>query len=328
MARLVPPMTAVIPAPRVGAGLLCTIGVVTLLFTGRADRAPAGTIVAALNLLMLFSVSACGEQRACCSLRRRAHHTGILRDGPKSGARTASKRSAMAEKDTEFQGEWVLLAGGMGSIGGALAERFSALGARLVMIYLSEASIYRFREDHPRPAKDAYFVRLHGLEPERVVSDLAPAVLARGEPNIFINVVGGLMEEAGTGRGTSDGLARNYQAALELGNCAVTCMQAGGGHIVAVGGEFAQTSGAPADTLQRVLSAHTATLALSALTHRINVNAVLPGLVDTPRNRLQFAEQPENAWVRLEDMVHVVEFLCSQRARAITGQTFSLTGWV
>jgi hypothetical protein len=31
--------------------------------------------------------------------------------------------------------------------------------------------------------------------------------------------------------------------------------------------------------------------------------------------------------VQLDDLVHVVEFLCSGRARAITGQTLSLSGW-
>ncbi|MBI3991818.1 MAG: SDR family oxidoreductase [Candidatus Lambdaproteobacteria bacterium] len=233
----------------------------------------------------------------------------------------------MAQKDTEFHDKRVVLAGGMGGIGGALAERFAALGARLVIIYLSEASIYSFREDHPRAARVAYFVRLHGLTPERMASDLAPAIRAQGDPNLFINVVGELMEEAAAGRSAPERLAGNYQAALELGACAVTCMETAGGHIVAVGHESAQTGGAPADMLQRMLSAHTAALALSALSHRINVNAVLPGLIDTPRNRMQFADRPQSAWVQLDDVLHVVQFLCSEGARAITGQTLSLSGW-
>ena len=51
----------------------------------------------------------------------------------------------------------------------------------------------------------------------------------------------------------------------------------------------------------------------------VNVNAVLPSLIDTPRNRADMPGADFSTWVAPEDLAEVVCFLASDAARAVHG---------
>ena len=70
------------------------------------------------------------------------------------------------------------------------------------------------------------------------------------------------------------------------------------------------------------------TESLSAeLKHRgINVNAVLPSMIDTPRNRADMPDADPSRWVSPEDLGNVICFLGSDAARAIHGALLPVAG--
>ena len=51
----------------------------------------------------------------------------------------------------------------------------------------------------------------------------------------------------------------------------------------------------------------------------INVNAVLPSLIDTPRNRADMPGADYARWLKPEDLANVMCFLGSDAARAVHG---------
>jgi len=51
----------------------------------------------------------------------------------------------------------------------------------------------------------------------------------------------------------------------------------------------------------------------------INVNAVLPSLIDTPRNRADMPDADFSKWLAPEDLANVICFLASDAARAVHG---------
>jgi NAD(P)-dependent dehydrogenase (short-subunit alcohol dehydrogenase family) len=51
----------------------------------------------------------------------------------------------------------------------------------------------------------------------------------------------------------------------------------------------------------------------------INVNAVLPSLIDTPRNRADMPGADYARWLKPEDLANVMCFLASDAARAVHG---------
>ena len=59
---------------------------------------------------------------------------------------------------------------------------------------------------------------------------------------------------------------------------------------------------------------------------RITVNAVLPGTIDTPRNRLDMPKADFGRWVLPEQIARVIVFLASEDAGAITGASIPVFG--
>jgi NAD(P)-dependent dehydrogenase (short-subunit alcohol dehydrogenase family) len=58
----------------------------------------------------------------------------------------------------------------------------------------------------------------------------------------------------------------------------------------------------------------------------ITVNAVLPGIIDTPQNRADMPNADTSRWVQPADIAEVVLFLASPQARSITGALIPVTG--
>jgi NAD(P)-dependent dehydrogenase (short-subunit alcohol dehydrogenase family) len=58
----------------------------------------------------------------------------------------------------------------------------------------------------------------------------------------------------------------------------------------------------------------------------INVNCILPGTIDTPRNRQDMPDADFDKWVAPEAIADVLLFLASDSARAITGASIPVYG--
>jgi NAD(P)-dependent dehydrogenase (short-subunit alcohol dehydrogenase family) len=60
--------------------------------------------------------------------------------------------------------------------------------------------------------------------------------------------------------------------------------------------------------------------------HGINVNAVLPSILDTPTNRADMPDADHSKWVDPADLAHVICFLGSDAACAVHGALVPVTG--
>ena len=58
----------------------------------------------------------------------------------------------------------------------------------------------------------------------------------------------------------------------------------------------------------------------------INVNCVLPTIIDTPENRADMPDADPARWVAPQDLANVIAFLASDAARAIHGAALPVTG--
>ena len=70
----------------------------------------------------------------------------------------------------------------------------------------------------------------------------------------------------------------------------------------------------------------TETLAKELRESGINVNAVLPSIIDTPANRAAMADADFGRWVDPQDLAEAICFLGSERARAIHGALLPVAG--
>jgi NAD(P)-dependent dehydrogenase (short-subunit alcohol dehydrogenase family) len=72
----------------------------------------------------------------------------------------------------------------------------------------------------------------------------------------------------------------------------------------------------------------TESLAEELKEHGIRVNAVLPSIIDTPRNRADMPNADHSRWVRPEALAEAVMFLASDAASAVTGAALPVSGRV
>jgi NAD(P)-dependent dehydrogenase (short-subunit alcohol dehydrogenase family) len=61
-------------------------------------------------------------------------------------------------------------------------------------------------------------------------------------------------------------------------------------------------------------------------TKGINVNCVMPSIIDTPENRSAMPEADPTNWVSPEKLANVILFLCSEEASAVHGACVPVVG--
>ncbi len=68
------------------------------------------------------------------------------------------------------------------------------------------------------------------------------------------------------------------------------------------------------------------TLAEELRSTKINVNAVLPTIIDTPANREAMPDADTSAWVSTQDLASVIYSLTQPESRAVTGSLIPVSG--
>ena len=230
-----------------------------------------------------------------------------------------------------FTGRHVLITGAAGNLGRAVAQAFAAQGAALVLADLKpEALQATFGAESARQR----FLGVNLLERDAVAAAVGGVLARIGRIDVLCHLAGGFrMGEAvhETSSATWDWLLDlNARTLLHAAGAVVPHMlAAGGGRIVTVGAYSARQGLA-------AMGAYTAakasvirlTEAMSAELREknINVNCVLPTVLDTPQNRAAMPDTDPARWVAPADLAQVIVFLASDAARAVHGAALPVTG--
>jgi NAD(P)-dependent dehydrogenase (short-subunit alcohol dehydrogenase family) len=220
----------------------------------------------------------------------------------------------------------IVVTGGFGVLGRAVAEAALEAGASVAV---------PGREQTDKiPARDRLMV-LGGVD----LTDFAAAkqaidaVAARfGKIDGLANVAGGfLWQTLGDGdlSGWTDLFRMNLLTAVAATKAALPHLRASHGAIVNVGSAPAKKAGAGmgayAASKAGVLRL-TESLAEEEKKAGVRVNAVLPTIIDTPRNRADMPKADFSRWVKPEDIAKAILFLLSDDAMAITGAELLISG--
>jgi NAD(P)-dependent dehydrogenase (short-subunit alcohol dehydrogenase family) len=117
---------------------------------------------------------------------------------------------------------------------------------------------------------------------------------------------------------------------------AVTATKAALPHLRATQGAIVNVGSAPAKKAGAGMGAYAASKAgVLRLTESVaeeeknagvRVNAVLPTIIDTPRNRADMPKADFSRWVKPDDIAKAILFLLSDSAAAITGAELLISG--
>jgi len=230
-----------------------------------------------------------------------------------------------------FEHQTVMVTGAAGNLGKAVAAAFAGQGARLVLL---DRQIDSLRAAFGDEEENRLFLATDLLKGQQVAAALTAAVERFGRINVLCNLAGGFrMGDAvhETADSTWDFMLDiNVRTLLNMVRAVVPHMlERGGGKIVNVGAFSAQKGmanmGAYCASKSSVIRL-TEAMAAELRTQNINVNCVLPTIIDTPENRAAMPAADPLRWVAPKDLASVIVFLASDAARAIHGAALPVTG--
>lgn len=219
---------------------------------------------------------------------------------------------------SDFTGKRVLVTGAAGVAGRAVAGAFHDAGATVTGVDI-------VADDAPWRTLVADLIDPQGAR---------SAVAQAGAIDVLANIAGGFTmgdDVAGTSDETWDFMMNlNARTVLNMCRAAVPGMvQNGTGKIVNVGARGALRGAAAMGAYiasKSVVIRLTETLADELKHQGVNVNCILPSIIDTPRNRADMPKAKFEQWVSADDIAGVVLFLASPAADAIHGASIPVEG--
>jgi NAD(P)-dependent dehydrogenase (short-subunit alcohol dehydrogenase family) len=228
-----------------------------------------------------------------------------------------------------LSGKVLVITGGDGALGQAVAATLSSYGARPAVIAHSSAP------PQAQPSGTLHYGGVDLTQEDAARSTMARIAKDAGRMDGLINVAGGFRWEKIAG-----GSLASWEAmyALNLRTVVVSCQaalphlpQSGGGRIVNVGSMAALNAGVGMGAYaasKAGVAKLTEVLAAELKDKRITVNAILPSILDTAKNRLDMPQADFSRWVTLNEAAEVIAFLVSDASRAVTGALIPVVGRV
>jgi NAD(P)-dependent dehydrogenase (short-subunit alcohol dehydrogenase family) len=225
----------------------------------------------------------------------------------------------------------VVITGAAGVLGAAVAQAFAAAGAKLALIDRAAPS-QGLPEAIGRSNRFIDGIDLTDPAEARRAMDTAASGL--GGIDVLVNIAGGFRWETVTDGSleTWDFLyAINLKTAVCACKAALAHLPADGGRIVNVGAAATAKAGAGMGAYaasKAGVAKLTEALAEELKDKGVNVNAVLPTIIDTPANRADMPKAEFARWVDPQALADVILFLSSHASRAITGASILVAGRV
>ncbi len=225
----------------------------------------------------------------------------------------------------------VLVTGGTGALGNSVVRAFLDSGARVISTYVIEEEAILFRKEFFEYQKQVDLQRCD-VRRSAEVEDLLQSIQPR-HLRAVVNLAGGYQW---THLADADNKVLETLLDLNLRTTFTVCRAiapvfkaAGDGAIVNVAARAAikgeAGNGVYGATKAGVL-ALTQSLSEELKGHGINVNAVLPSIIDTPANRIKMPKSDPNKWVDPGDLAKVIVFLASREAKSIHGAAVPVYG--
>jgi NAD(P)-dependent dehydrogenase (short-subunit alcohol dehydrogenase family) len=224
----------------------------------------------------------------------------------------------------------VIVTGAAGNLGKAVAHAFADRGANLVLVDLERKSLERaFEAENERRS----FVSADLLETAGAASVAQAAIARFGRIDVLCNIAGGFR----MGEMVHETSDENWNFLFDLNARTVLhtvravvphMLSAGGGKIVNVGAFAAQKGAARMGAYtasKATVIRMTEAMAAELREKNINVNCVLPTIIDTPENRAAMPKADPAKWVAPSDLANVIVFLASDAARAVHGAAVPVT---
>ena len=233
----------------------------------------------------------------------------------------------------DFSGKVVLVTGSSGGLGTEVAHAFLKAGASVVLTYYSSESLQSLQKICGM-AKNTFLLRGDFTKEDDVKILVSEAVKRFGKIDVLANVIGGYA--AGKPVTAIDEkewdhmMNINLKTAFLLSKHVVAQMvkQSSGKviHVSARSGLRGVGSDAAYVASKSGVIRLVESLSEEVKSKGININCIMPSIIDTEENRKAMPSADHAKWVKPADIAKVILFLASDDARPINGAAIPVYG--
>ena len=224
----------------------------------------------------------------------------------------------------------IVVTGGTGGLGLGVCRVLQETGRRLVVTWVLERELERARGVL---GPDADLRRVDVTDPGEVAA-LADDLEAGEGTWALAHLVGGYHDNDPVAPLDLEAWDRQFElnvrgAAVAMRAFLPGMVRRGGGRVVAVSSRAALRPFAGASAYAASKAALIALVAAASeeVKHDgVTVNCILPSVIDTPANRAAQGDADHSRWVKPEEIGHVIRFLISPEASAVTGAALPVYG--
>ncbi len=228
----------------------------------------------------------------------------------------------------------VLITGGTGILGSAVTKAYLIQGDNVAVTYLFDNEVERFKKYNPELSEDVTFIYANVTEEADVNKTIQTFITEFGHLDILVNIVGGFVG----GIPTADLEEDRWDFIMNLNLKSVfLCCKTVVPHMTERGyGKIVNVSARAGLKGEAGLSAYcvskggvrtlTEALAAEVMDSGINVNAIMPSIMDTPANREAMPDEDHDRWVKTEDVAKIISFLTSDDSAIINGAAIPVYG--
>ena len=230
-----------------------------------------------------------------------------------------------------FDNKRVIVTGGAGALGGAVVDYYESKGAFVAILDYSNELL---NASYPKKNDNNCYLSCDLTDRSSCENGLRTAIKRLGGIDILCNIAGGFVmgeDVHETSDQTWDFLFDlNARSIMNAASTVVPSMlENNGGKIVNVAARAANAGLAkmgPYIASKAAVARLTESMAMELREQNINVNCVMPGIIDTPRNRSDMPDADFSKWVTPSNLANVIGFLTSDDAISVHGASIPVDG--
>lgn len=231
----------------------------------------------------------------------------------------------------DFTNKVVIVTGGSGALGSVVAGQFARHGATVVVLDIAAEGINRLQNEL---GEQCYGYVCDLTDEDEVKTTIDKIVTEIGSIDVLANIAGGFTMGGRTHETDLQTVEKmldfNFRTMYTLSKYVLPNMlENKGGKIINIGARAGLEGSAemgPYVGSKALVIRATETMAREYKGDNINVNCILPGTIDTERNRNDMPGADFSKWVPPSKLANVIRFLASDEASAINGASIPVYG--
>lgn len=226
-----------------------------------------------------------------------------------------------------------IVTGGTGNLGSAVVASFLENGVKVFCTYVERDQLAYSIPIKKKYGDDLIFAKADVTKEKDMQKVVDRAIKKYGRVDILINIVGGFAMAKVT---DTDLKLWNQMMDMNLTSVFVSSKAVLPKMIKQKKGRIINIGARPALKGAANMSAYgaskagvlnlTQSMAEELKEYKINVNAIIPGTIDTSRNRKDMPKADFSKWVKASEIAEVISFLCSDKADKISGAIVPVYG--